>query len=119
MSAQNPSAQNPPRRGLISAVLGTLGFSALAGLLVAVMVAPAIAVTGVTVNSTIGIFDELPAFIAIDKQPQQNRIFAKTGGLDEAGNTAYEQIATIFYQNREEVEWDEVSQHLKDAADQR
>ena len=94
---------------MFAALFGTLGFSVLAGILVGVMVTPALAVTGATVNSTIGIFDSLPGFIAIDTQPQQNRIFATKDGEPY-------QIATIFDQNREEVTWEQVSDFAKDAA---
>ncbi|WP_213814495.1 transglycosylase domain-containing protein [Glaciihabitans sp. dw_435] len=103
------SAQKPRSGSVLAALLGTLGFSVLAGLLVAVMVTPAIAITGATVNSSIGIFDSLPSFIEIDQQPEQNRIFATKDGKPY-------QIATIFDQNREEVTWDNVSDAAKDAA---
>jgi membrane peptidoglycan carboxypeptidase len=103
------SALKPRPGSVLSAVLGTLGFSALAGVLVAVMVTPAIAVAGATVNNTIGIFDSLPDFIEIDQQASQNRIFANQDGVPV-------QIATIFDQNREEVTWEEVSDFAKNAA---
>jgi len=95
---------------LFGAVLGTLGFSALAGVLTAVMVAPAIAVTGVTANSTIGIFESLPEYIQLNAGHQQNEIVA----VDKKGE--YFHIATIFDQNREEVDLDEMSDYLKWAA---
>ncbi len=103
------SAQKHRPGSFLGAILGTLSFSVIAGALVAVMITPAIAVTGATVNSTIGIFDSLPSFIEIDQQQEQNRIFATKDGKPY-------QIATIFNQNREEVEWDEVSDYAKDAA---
>jgi membrane peptidoglycan carboxypeptidase len=94
---------------VIAALLGSLGFSLLAGLLVAVLVTPAIAVAGSAVNNSIGIFDSLPSFIEITQQPEANRIFATQNGQPV-------QIATIFSQNREEVAWNQVSQFAKDAA---
>ncbi|PRY65374.1 membrane peptidoglycan carboxypeptidase [Glaciihabitans tibetensis] len=103
------SALKPRPGSVLAALLGTLGFSALAGVLVAVMVTPAIAVAGATVNNTIGIFDSLPEYIEIDQQAQQNRIYATQAG-------APVQIATIFDQNREEVTWEEVSDFAKNAA---
>jgi membrane peptidoglycan carboxypeptidase len=103
------SAQKLQPGSALRAVLGTLGFSALAGLLVAVLVTPLIAVAGATVNNTVGIFDSLPDFIEIDQQPEQNRIFASQDGQQI-------QIATMFDQNREEVTWDQVSDFVKDAA---
>ena len=44
-------AQNLTAGGVLGAIFGTLGLSALAGLLVTVMVAPALAVTGGTASS--------------------------------------------------------------------
>ncbi|MGV8970275.1 MAG: transglycosylase domain-containing protein [Microbacteriaceae bacterium] len=108
------SAQKISPKGFFTAIVGMLGFSAVAGLLVAVMVTPAIAVTGMTATSTIGIFDGLPEFIEIGAQPQQNEIFAQTG-VNEDGTPSYMSVAVVFNQNREEAEWDNVSQYLKDA----
>lgn len=95
---------------LFAAIFGTLGFSALAGVLATVMVAPAIAVTGITANNTIGIFESLPDYIKLNAGHQQNEIVA----LDKNGNQF--PIATIFDQNREEIELDQMSDYLKWAA---
>ncbi|MCU1416321.1 MAG: hypothetical protein JWP32_495 [Schumannella sp.] len=95
---------------LFAAIFGTLGFSVLAGVLTTVMVAPAIAVTGITANNTIGIFESLPEYIQLNAGHQQNEIVA----LDKNGN--YFHIATIFDQNREEVDLDQMSDYLKWAA---
>lgn len=103
-------AQNQTAGGVVRAVFGTLGLSALAGLLVTVMVAPAIAVTGVTANSTIGIFDALPEYIELNQGSQQNEIV----GINAAGEEV--PIATIFYQNRQEIPLDQMSPHLANAA---
>ncbi|CAN5533229.1 hypothetical protein BH09ACT4_BH09ACT4_16320 [soil metagenome] len=95
---------------LFAAIFGTLGFSVLAGVLATVMVAPAIAVTGITANNTIGIFASLPDYIKLNEGHQQNEIVA----LDKSGN--YFHMATIFDQNREEVDLDQMSDYLKWAA---
>ena len=95
---------------LFAAILGTLGFSALAGLLVTVMVAPALAVTGMTANNTLGIFESLPEYMVIDPQSQQNQIVAKN-----ADGTDFP-IATVFAQNRQELALDQMSDNLKNAA---
>lgn len=108
------SAQNSPRRGVLAAIAGILGFSVLSGLLVTVMVAPAIAVTGITASSTIGVFDSLPEYIVIGNQPQRNEIWATYTG---AGNTnGYLQVASIFDQNREAVSYDQISPFALQAA---
>jgi membrane peptidoglycan carboxypeptidase len=90
-------------------IAGGLSFSVLAGILVAALVTPLVSVAGATVNNSVGIFDSLPEAIAIDQQPQQNRVFANDNGVSV-------QIATMFDQNREEVSWDEVSDFAKNAA---
>jgi membrane peptidoglycan carboxypeptidase len=108
------SAQKTPRRGVFSAFLGLLGFSALAGLLVTVMVAPAIAVSGITASSTIGIFDSLPEYIEIGQQPERNTIYAISSAAGNEGG--YVPIATIYDQNRQEVAWEDISAFARDAA---
>ena len=102
------SAQKSRPRGAISALLGLISFSALAGLLVAVAVTPALAVTSMAANSTISIFDNLPEYITIDQQPQQNQIYANDGDKKRL-------IATVYSQNREEIKWEQLPQVLKDA----
>lgn len=101
------SAQNQPRRGRFSAIVGVIGFSALSGLLVTVMVAPALAVTGITASSTIGIFDSLPEYIEIGQLPERNEIWANYTG--EGNINGQKLIATIYDQNREEVAYDDIS----------
>jgi membrane peptidoglycan carboxypeptidase len=100
------SAQKPPRRGILGALLGLVSFSAIAGLLVAVMVAPAIAVTGVAASSGISIFENLPSYLEVGEQPQQNKIYAI--GTRGNGETFDKQIATVYSQNREEIAWEDV-----------
>jgi membrane peptidoglycan carboxypeptidase len=73
------------------------------------MVTPGLAVTSVTASTTLGFFDDLPEYIAIGDQPQENVIFAKNGAGEDVP------IATVYSQNRQEVKWDEVAQVVKDA----
>lgn len=99
---------------MFSAAAGIVGFSALSGLLVTVMVAPALAVTGITASSTIGIFDSLPEYIAINQQPERNTLYAQYSG--EGNEGGYIPVATIYDQNRQEVTYDDISQFALDAA---
>jgi membrane peptidoglycan carboxypeptidase len=103
------SAQKFKPTGALGGVLGLLGFSVIAGVLVTAMVTPALAVTSVAAKSGIGIFENLPSFVNIGQQAQQNTIYANRGGAPVA-------IATVFRENRKEVAWDAVSPFLKDAA---
>jgi membrane peptidoglycan carboxypeptidase len=102
------SAQKPEPRGVFSAILGMAGFSVLAGVLVTVMVTPAVAITGMTANNTIGIFDSLPDFIEIGQQPERNTIVAQAADGEHV-------IATVYNQNRQEVTYDQISQAAIDA----
>ena len=108
------SAQKSPRSGVLSGALGLLGFSAIAGLLVTVMVTPAVAITGITASSTIGIFDSLPEYIAIGQQPERNTLYAQYSG--EGSVDGQFEIARIYDQNRQEVPYDQISQYALDAA---
>lgn len=106
------SAQNQKASGVIGAIAGMLGLSAVAGVLVTVMVTPALAVTGMAASNTIGIFESLPEYLRINEQTQRNVLYAQNTANPEDGYTA---IATVYAENREEVGWDEVSQYIKDA----
>src|SRR5664279_4846367 len=107
------SAQKTPRRGVVSALSGLIGFSALSGVLITAMIAPALAVTGITASSTIGIFDGLPDYLEIGQQPERNTVYAKFTGKGNVGG--YYPIATIYDQNRQVVSYDQISQFALDA----
>ena len=107
------SAQNPPRGTILSAALGVVAFSAIAGLLVTAMVTPAVAISSITAQSAIGIFNNLPTYIEIGEQPQVNTIYATKDAHKADGNVP---VATVFSENRQEVSWNEVSEWAKDAA---
>ena len=98
---------------MFSAAAGIIGFSALSGLLVTVMVAPALAVTGITASSTIGVFDSLPEYIEIGQQPERNELYATYSG--EGSENGQYLIATIYDQNRQEVPYSEISKFALDA----
>ncbi|PZF58573.1 hypothetical protein DEI92_10955 [Curtobacterium sp. MCBD17_034] len=103
------SAQRTKPVSAVGALVGFVGFSVLAGLLVTIGVTPAIAVAGVTTTSTIGVFESLPEYIEIGALPQRNELYAYQGGKSV-------QFATVYDQNREELTYDQISPMLKDAA---
>jgi len=103
------SAQNPPRGPVLSAVLGLVAFSAIAAVLVTASMTPMIAVSSVTAQSAIGIFNNLPSYISIGKLPGPNTIYAMDAGKEVP-------VATIFDENRQQVAWNDISQAAKDAA---
>lgn len=71
-----------------------IGMSAIAGLLVGVSLAPAIALTGVTANTSIGVFGSLPEYLEIDQLAQPTTIFAKNAEDQDVV------LATFYSQNR-------------------
>ena len=102
------SAQKSKPSGLLGAFAGLVGVSAVAGILVTAMVAPALAVTSMTVNTSIGVFDSIPDYIELTTLPQRNTLYAMKGGVETP-------FAQVFNQNREEVSWSNVSPFVKDA----
>ncbi|MFF1573990.1 transglycosylase domain-containing protein [Leifsonia sp. NPDC058292] len=103
------SAQKPQARVVLGALGAFIGMSAVAGLLVTAAVTPAIAVTGMAANDSIGVFEGLPEYLSIDQLAQPTTIYAKQGDQDRA-------LATFYSQNRLPVGFDQISQAAKDAA---
>jgi len=86
-----------------------IGMSVVAGLLVTAAVTPAIAVTGMAANNSIGVFEGLPEYLNVDQLAQPTTIYAKNGDQDVP-------LATFYSQNRLPVAFDQISQAAKDAA---
>lgn len=104
------SEQKRTAGGALAGFLGFVGMSAVAGVLVAAAVTPAIALSGVTVNSSINMFENLPDYLEISELAESSSIY-----VTHADGTV-QNIATFYDQNRQVVGWDEVSQFVKDAA---
>lgn len=94
--------------GVLSAIAGLLSFSVLAGVLVTALVTPALAVTSMTANASIGVFESLPDYMEIGQLSQKNVMYGMRGGQ-------YEQFAQVYKHNREEVSWEQVSPLIKQA----
>lgn len=103
------SATKPRARGVLGAVGAFVGMSAVAGLLVTAAVTPAIAVTGMAANDSIGVFEGLPEYLEVGQLAQPTTIYAKNGDADV-------QLATFYSQNRLPVTFSQISQAAKDAA---
>ena len=91
-------------------ILGFVGMSALAGVLVTAAVTPALAVTGMAANNGISVFENLPGYLDINELSEKTDIYAV-----QADGSPFH-LASFFDENREEVEWDAISQYVKDAA---
>ena len=94
----------------VGGLLGFIGVSAAAGVLATVAITPAIAVTSMAANDTIGIFENLPSYLDIGELAQRTNIYAtNSDGSDHL-------LASFYDQNRVEVPWEGVSGYAKDAA---
>ncbi len=101
-------SQNLKPVGVLSGIAGLLSFSVLAGVLVTAMVTPALAVTSMTANASIGVFESLPEYMEISQLSQKNVLYGIRG--DD-----YVPFAEVYKQNREEVSWEQVSPLIKEA----
>lgn len=94
---------------MLGAAGAFIGMSVVAGLLVTAAVTPAIAVTGMAANNSIGVFEGLPEYLNVDQLAQPTTIYAKNGDQDVP-------LATFYSQNRLPVTFGQISQAAKDAA---
>ncbi|PPF19153.1 penicillin-binding protein [Rathayibacter sp. AY1D7] len=91
----------------LRAVMGFIGMSAVAGVLITVGVTPALALTGLATSNTIGMFQNLPGYLDVGQLMQRTNVYASDGTT---------LLASVYDQNRVEVGWDDVAQSAKDAA---
>lgn len=92
-----------------STLLGMVGASIVAGVLVTAMVTPTIAVVGMTTNGGVSMFENLPSYIKPDALSQTSRVFGK----NTDGSTVL--LASFFEQDRQSVGWNDIPQFVKDA----
>ncbi|WP_154097423.1 transglycosylase domain-containing protein [Microbacterium testaceum] len=90
--------------GALGGIVGLVGLSAVAGLLVTAAVTPAIAVSGAAASSAITIFDNMPSYLQPDELMQPTTLMAG------------DQVLAKFYdQNRSPVTFDQVNPVMYDA----
>ena len=95
---------------MLGGVLGLVGLSAIAGVLVTATVTPAIAVSGYAASSAITLFENMPSYLEVDQPMLPTRIYADDPNSDQP----YE-LASFYDQNRLPVEWDGIGQVMYDA----
>src|SRR6187402_2707570 len=108
-SYRSPMPSRPRSRTAVSAFFGMLAIAVVAGVMIAVAVTPAIALTGTTAKNGIGLFEDLPSDLKISALDQKTEIYAKNGDKNVL-------IASFYAQNRQVVTWNQVSQVAKNAA---
>ena len=97
------SATGP--RSLRSTVVTLVGLALVTGLVVSLMLVPFIGGFGILARDTILNFQELPASLSTPPLPQRTEILASDGSS----------IATIYYQNRDEVPLLSISPNMRQA----
>lgn len=96
--------------GALGGILGALAMSLIAGVLVTAAVTPVVAISGVTANTAIDIFEKLPNHLNPGRLAEPSTLYAKAADGSEV------KLADFYDQDRETVAWDEISQFVKDAA---
>ena len=97
-------------RGALGGLLGFVALSVVVGVLVSVAATPVLAVGGLAASDTIGTFENLPGYVAIDSLSQKSNIYAT-----QADGTPV-LLASFYDQNRVEVGIDAISSFVTDAA---
>ncbi|GGM57198.1 hypothetical protein GCM10010489_30970 [Microbacterium saperdae] len=95
--------------GVLGGLLGVVGLSAVAGLLVAASVTPVLAMTGVAGTQALTLFDKLPEKLNPITPMEQSTIYA----MDPDNKPVA--LASFYEQNRVPVTYEQVSPVLYDA----
>ncbi len=101
--------KNRTVKGVLGGLLGLVGLSAVAGLLVTATVTPVLAMTGLAGSQALNLFEELPANLE-PSAPMEQSVFYATGP-----DGAPFKLATVFEQNRIPLTYEQVSPVLFDA----
>lgn len=101
--------KNRTAKGVLGGLLGLIGLSAVAGILVTATVTPALAVAGAAGTQALDLFDGLPSYLKPDAPMEPSTFYAV--GYD--GQPV--PMATFFDQNRTQVAFDQISPVMYDA----
>lgn len=94
---------------MLGGLLGLVGLSVVAGVLITATVTPAIAVSGYAASSAIDMFDKMPSYLKIEKLMLPTELYKKNS------KGKYVLMAQFYDQNRIPVEYDEVTNAMYDA----
>ena len=89
--------------GVLGGLLGLIGLSTVAALLVTATITPAIAVSGYAATSAIKMFENMPSYLKIEKLMLPTTIYAK----DDEGKDV--KLTEFYDQNRIPVTFDQVN----------
>ncbi|MEW2459741.1 MULTISPECIES: transglycosylase domain-containing protein [Microbacterium] len=101
--------KNRTVKGVLGGLVGLVGLSAVAGLLVTASVTPVLAMTGVAGTTALTLFDKLPENLSPGTPMEQSTIYAtQPDGTPVA-------LASFYEQNRVPVTYEQISPVLYDA----
>src|SRR6478609_2087856 len=103
--------KNRTASGVLGGLAGLVGLSAVAGILVAATVTPAIALSGAAASSAITMFDNLPSVLDIDKLMLPTTLWVKSDPTKDD----YVEMTQFYDQNRSPVEYNEINPVMYDA----
>lgn len=101
--------KNRTVKGALGGVLGLVGLSAVAGLLVAASVTPVLAMTGIAGSQALTIFEKLPANLQVNRPMEQSTIYAMNADKKPV------ELASFYEQNRIPLTYDQISPVVYDA----
>src|SRR5690606_27677033 len=101
--------KNRTATGVLGGLLGLVGLSAIAGVLVTATVTPALAVAGAAGSQALDLFEKLPSYLKPDAPMEPGTIY----GIGDDGNPF--EMATFFDQNRTQVSFDQINPVMYDA----
>lgn len=101
--------KNRTVKSVLGGLVGLVGLSVVAGLLVTASVTPVLAMTGITGSTALSIFEKLPENLEVNAPMEQSTIYAT--GLD--GNPV--PLASFYDQNRVPVNYDQIAPVMYDA----
>ncbi|WP_300265891.1 transglycosylase domain-containing protein [Microbacterium sp.] len=101
--------KNRTVKGVLGGLLGLVGLSAVAGVLVTATVTPALAVAGAAGSQALSLFENLPSYLKPDAPMEPSTFYA----IGHDGKP--QKMATFFDQNRTQVDFDQISPVMYDA----
>lgn len=101
--------KNRTAKGVLGGLLGLVGLSVVAGVLVTATVTPALAVAGAAGSQALDLFEKLPSYLKPDAPMEPSTFY----GTDKNGKTFA--MATFFDQNRTQVDFNQINPVMYDA----
>lgn len=101
--------KNRTAKGVLGGLLGLVGLSAVAGVLITATVTPALAVAGAAGSQALDLFEKMPSYLKPDAPMEPSTFY----GIGTDGEPFA--MATFFDQNRTQVTFDQVNPVVYDA----